>query len=206
MPISFPLALPASPAIRRVAFGGRAVVGVSASPFTLSQQVFAHAGQAWQASVSLPAMHRDEAGAWQAFFLSLNGREGTFLMGDQAAATARGDATGTPLVAGASQTGNSLDTDGWTNSITGILLAGDYFQLGSGSTARLHLVLNDADSDGAGAATLDIWPSLRTSPADTDPLVVASPAGLWRMDSNTPGWDLDEALFYGFDFTASEAL
>lgn len=206
MPIIFPLPLPAAPAVRRVTFGGRSVVGVSQSPFTLSAQVFPWAGQAWRAGVSLPVMQRNEAAPWQAFFLSLNGREGTFLMGDPFAATARGVATGTPLVAGASQAGNSLDTDGWTNSITGILLAGDYFQLGAGSTARLHLVLTDADSDGGGAATLDIWPSLRSSPGDDDPLVIASPVGQWRMVSNDPGWDTDEALLYGFDFVAEEAL
>jgi hypothetical protein len=127
-------------------------------------------------------------------------------MGDPAAATARGVASGAPLVAGASQTGDSLDTDGWTNSITGILLEFDYFQLGSGSMARLYAVLNDADSDGAGAATLDIWPSLRGSPGDDDPLIIAAPVGLWRMVSNDPGWDTDEALLYGFDFVAEEAL
>jgi hypothetical protein len=206
MPIVFPLALPASPEIRRVQFGGRSVVGASQSPFDLSEQVFPWAGRAWRASVALPVMVGAQAAPWRAFFASLNGREGTFLMGDPFNTTPRGVASGTPLVDGAAQAGSSLATKGWDNSVTGILLKGDYFQLGSGATARLYVVLNDADSDGAGLATLDIWPPLRASPADSEALVINSPAGLWRMATNILDWDTDEAALYGISFDAAEAL
>ncbi len=206
MAIVYPLVLPASPDIRRVRFGGRSVVGASGSPFDLSEQIFVWDGKAWRTGVALPVMAGAAAAPWRAFFASLNGREGTFLMGDPFNTTPRGIATGAPRVDGPAQTGNSLDTKGWTAGQTGILLQGDYFQLGSGATARLYVVLNDADSDGGGLATLDIWPSLRTSPADSDPLVTASPVGIWRLASNVQDWDTDEAALYGISFDAEEAL
>jgi hypothetical protein len=154
-------------------------------------------------------MIRANADEWNAWALKLNNREGTFLMGDPAAATPRGaakDTPGTPLVKGAGQTGNTLAIDGAPASVTGYLLAGDTIQLGSGSAARLYKVLEDADSDAGGNATLTVWPKLRSSPADNDAVTVSNAVGLWRLAANQSAWDTDEALIYGIRFQAVEAL
>lgn len=206
MAITFPIALPASPAPRAVRITQRSVVAVGASPFTLDEIVQAHPGQAWRLGVSLPPMKENLAEDFIAALLSLNGREGTFLYGDRTRAVPRGVATGTPLVAGAAQTGASLATDGWTASQTGILKAKDWLQLGSGATTRLHAVLADVDSDGAGAATIDIWPALRESPADGAPVTVNDTVGRWRLTAPGQEWGIDEALFYGLGFDANEAI
>ena len=118
-----------------------------------------------------------------------------------------GVATGTPLVNGASQnvtyanatagsttgaTSQSLVTDGWTNSTTGILKAGDVFTIagvyavnpvpGEGTTGKTVMpylqqftVLADADSGATtGPATLTISPAIIVSgPQQT---VSAAPA------------------------------
>ena len=98
-----------------------------------------------------------------------------------------GVATGTPLVNGAAQnvtwaasqdTGTqSLVTDGWTNSITGILLAGDVFTIAGVFAVnpvtkatlpflRQFVVTADADSGATtGPATLTISPPIITSGA-----------------------------------------
>lgn len=78
---------------------------------------------------------------------------------------------GTPVVNGAGQTGASLITDGWSNSITGVLKAGDIFTIAGmyavnpvtkQSTGRLQqfTVTADANSDGSGNSTLSISPSI----------------------------------------------
>lgn len=115
----------------------------------------------------------------------------------------RGVATGTPLINGAAQNvtyaaavGNgwsqTLATDGWTNSTTGILKAGDVFTIagvfavnpvpGEGSTGKVVMpylqqftVLADANSGATtGPATLTISPPIITSgPQQT---VSAAPA------------------------------
>ena len=205
MAISYPLALPTTAGIAKVRLTANDIVGISQSPFTAAQQVYKYPGQFWEADITLPPMKRADAEYWVAFLLKLNGPFGTFLLGDPLGATARGVATGTPLVKGGSQTGNELITDGWTAGQTGILRAGDYIQLGSGATAQLYKVLDDANSDGSGNATFTIWPSLRSSPADNAAITVTNTAGNFRLTTQ-PSWDIDEASIYGMTFGAREAL
>jgi hypothetical protein len=202
MAIAYPLSLPDVTSFESARMTARSVVGVSKSPFTGAQQVQKHQGQWWEFEAKLVPMARANAEAWLSFIISLNGMQGTFLLGEPLGATARGIATGTPLVKGASQTGNSLITDGWTASQTGILKAGDYFQLGTGSSSKLYKVLADANSDGSGNATFDIFPSINTAVADDSAIVVSSAKGLFRLASNEMGFDLQQAQNYGISFSA----
>ena len=202
MAITYPLSLPDATSYRSARMTARSVVGVTRSPFTGSQQVQKHQGQWWEFEAALAPMARASAEGWIAFLLSLNGQQGTFLLGDPLGSTVRGVGTGTPLVKGASQTGNSLITDGWTASQTGILKAGDYFQLGSGSSSKLYKVLADANSDGSGDATFDIWPSINTAVDNNSALTISSAKGAFRLASNEMGFDLQQAQQYGLAFSA----
>lgn len=205
MAISYPVTFP-SLGIRNMTIRARSVVGISTSPFTGQQQVYQHQGQWWEAEVTMPPMKRADAEQIAAFLLKMNGVYGTFLLGDPLNTAPRGVGTGTPLVKGGSQTGNSLATDGWTAGQTGILKAGDWLQIGTGSDTRLYKVLSDANSDGSGNATFDIWPSLRSSPADNATIYVNSTKGQWRLSSNATEYNIDEAATYGFTFACVEAL
>ena len=205
MPISYPLNFPAV-GIRNVTIRARTVVGLNSSPFTGQQQVYKHQGQWWEMEVTLPPMKRADAEQVAAFLVKLNGRFGTFTFGDPLNTAPRGVGTGTPLVNGAGQTGTDLVTDGWTPDTTGILKAGDWIQLGTGSSSRLHKVLDDVNSDGSGNATLTLFPDLRTSPADNAAITVSSPKGLWRLAANEVDYSIDEASIYGMTFACVEAL
>lgn len=205
MAYTYPLTFP-SIGIKSINIRARTVVGASVSPFTGQQQVYKHQGQWWEMEVTMPPMKRDEAEQVAAFLLKMNGKYGTFLLGDPANTSPRGVGTGTPLVSGGSQTGDQLLTDGWTPSTTGILKAGDWIQLGTGSATRLYKVLDDVDSDLAGEATLNIFPSLRQSPANDAEVVVSSPKGQWRLATNETNFSIDEASIYGITFACVEAL
>lgn len=206
MAISYPLALPTVTQIRNISFRQINAVAYEQSPFTFAGQAQAGAGQMWGADMMLPPMRRAEAVVWVAWLTSLRGQFGTFTMGDQMGATAIGSAGGSPVVKGASQTGQDLNIDGATVSQTGWLKAGDYIQLGSGATATLHQVLVDADSDGSGDVTLTLWPSVRTAPADDAVVTVASAVGRWRLAGNETSWSVSEASLYGISFSAIEAI
>lgn len=206
MAITYPLSLPNITSYESARMTGKSIVGVSRSAFTGQQQVQKHQGQWWEFEGKLIPMSRANAEAWIAFFMSLNGMQGTFLLGDPLATSPRGVGTGTPLVNGASQTGNSLITDGWTASQTGILKAGDYFQLGSGLSSKLYKILADANSDGSGNATFDIWPSINTAVANDTALVVTSAKGLFRLGSNEMPFELSQVQKYGLSFSALEVL
>ena len=206
MAITYPLSLPTNKGLAKIRLTANNVVGISQSPFTAKQQIYKYTGQFWEAEISLPPMKRADAEYWISFLLKLNGAYGTFLLGDPNGGTARGVATGTPLVNGGSQSGNELVTDGWTNSTTGILKAGDYIQLGSGASSQLYKVLDDVNSNGSGEATLTVWPDLRTSPSDNAAITVSNAKGAFRLSSNSQAWDINEATFYGMTFAAREAL
>jgi hypothetical protein len=205
MAITYPLSLPTITGIANIVMTARNSVAVATSPFTLTTQVMQHQGSRWEASVTLPPMKRASAEEWIAFLISLNGAYGTFLLGDPMGATARGSAStaaGTPLVNGGSQTGSTLNIDGAPNNATGYLKAGDYIQVGT----NLYKVLADANSNGSGQVSLDIWPSLRSSPADNAAVVVASAKGLFRLSSSDASFSIDNASVYGINFSAVEAI
>lgn len=343
MAIIFPVAFPSAPAPRSVVWRPQSVVAITESPFSLSQQVQAHQGQRWVVEMDFPPMTRAQAEEFTAFILSLNGREGTFLLPAFGGKTPRGPATGSPVVSGASQTGQVLNVTGWTttelvtngrfttdlsswtidldgstggtivwdagmmkltqgsnsvwigawqaitltkgliysvggdriavsgggecrigvatfNTIDGSLpdlaalvftgtetggkratfrapstgtfymritegsaptnsssvdsmsvrraplLLGDYFQLSSGATARLHKLMKDAPIDIGGLGPLDIWPRLRESPTDASALIVQTPTGLFRLAQNENPWDINTALHFGISLVAMEAL
>jgi len=122
--------------------------------------------------------------------------------------------TGTPLVDGVSQNTTyalskdtqtqTLDTEGWTASQTGILKAGDVFTINDVysvnartkvSTGNLcqFTVMEDADSDGSGDAELTISPPIITSgpyqtvdaaPANDAPITVKTGTGAAQYRQN----------------------
>lgn len=206
MAISYPLTLPSHTGIAQINFRAINTVGMSMSPFTYAQQVVAHSGQRWEADITLPRMKRADAEQWIAWLVSLRGQLGTFTLGDPTGATPRGSAGGTPVVNGADQVGGTLAIDGCTASQTGWLKAGDYIQLGSGTTATLHKVLQDADSDGSGNVSLDIWPYIRSAPTDGSTVVTSNAVGKFRLASNEQNWGINEASIYGLTFGAVEAI
>lgn len=206
MSITYPLTLPTAPAPKNVEWLPRSVVAATLSPFTMQQQVQAHQGQMWEVKFALPSMTDASARAWIATILALNGRQGTFLFGDSVLKAPRGSAGGTPLVNGASQTGQALITDGWPTSINGVLLKGDWIQLGTGATQRVYSVLNDVNSNGSGQATIDIWPRLRESPADNAALTLTATKMTMRLKDNKMDWSVNTAKHYGFEIEAVEAI
>lgn len=354
MPLTYPLALPSN-GIRNITFRARSAVGTAVSPFTGKRQTYPWPLQMWEADVTLPPMKRADAESWVAFLVGLNGKEGTFTMGDPAntlprdgglsaalistapaianggfetagagapdvlanwtestfgtsaiardtvdfnsgAASCRFDVDGSNsdvaviqyvlapgfryrvsfhakasaagatlkfgdtsaadittvlttswaaysgtftavnslfyfgrasaageslwiddvqvhgldtyggLVMGAAQTGGDLITDGWLASQTNIMSAGDWLQIGTGSGARLHKVLQGANSNASGEATLLLWPKLRASPADNAAVIVQNPVGLFALADNERQWSIDEAKMYGISFSAVEVL
>ncbi len=206
MSVTYPLDWPSYVNPTSCTFKATAVVGVSTSPFTLASQVQVWPGRRWTASVTMPNMSGRYARAFYSFLVKLNGKQGTFLFGDPSATTPNGTALGTPLVNGEDQTGKSLITDGWTVNQDELLLAGDYIQLGTSSNARLYMVTSDASSDSDGAATLEIWPPLYTSPDDDQNIFTQTCQAPFRLTSNEITVDLSLPDIHAFSFDIEEAL
>jgi len=204
MTITYPLDLPTSFGASEFTIDLISAVSVSESPFSFAQQVQEHPGEAWEINFVLNLLNRDQAEAYNAFLLSLAGRVGSFTMAIPGSETPRGVATGTPLVKGAGQTGRSLIVDGFTISTTGILKAGDWIQLGTGLSTRLHKVLADVNSNGSGEVTLDLAPKIVTAPADNTTVVVTNAKGLFRLKSNSNPVNIKPPNQHSVQFSARE--
>jgi hypothetical protein len=199
MAIAYPLTLPTITGIRNVDFRAVNAVAYSASPFTFAGQAHAYPGQMWQAEITLPAMHRSTAETWISFLMSLRGQYGTFLLGDPRACALRGTAESCTVTGSSgANTVSAVVPNGET------LLAGDYIQLGTGSSATLHKVLVDYMGTGA-AADLEIWPALRASVSSAS-ATLSNAVGVFRLASNETGWSSNELANYGITFAAREAI
>ena len=207
MTISYPLSIPTYPnasGVERLAWTNFNAVALLRSPYTFQTQVQEHSGQLWAADVDIAvSTDRRKIEPWIVFLSSLMGPKGTFLMGDPSAKTPMGSAAGSPQVNLAGQTGNTLNTKGWTASQANVLIAGDYIQIGN----RLYKVLANASSNGSGLATLDIWPRLRESPPNNTPIVTSNAKGLFRIaDSEVRTQEVDRERVYSVSFSMVEAI
>lgn len=201
MAVSYPIAMPSVGGFQAVRFGLHSNTTVHTSPFTGEEQVLERAGARWVAEFSLIPMVEADADEWKAFFLRLKGRRGTFDGYDPAKRSPRGTIAGTPLVAGASQTGSELICDGFNAGDT--VKAGDYFSVGG----RFHMNTADGTADGGGNLTMDIAPALRESPSDNAALTFTNPTVTMRLASDQLGmWDVSAPLIYGLAFQAIEDI
>lgn len=197
---------PATPNFQKAKFSLRSNTSLFASPLNRSSQTLELPGAVWMADLTLPPIQdAAQRAAWRSFLVQLRGQAGRFYLGDPQGKVARGTPTGTPLVTGASQTGASLTTDGWT-ALTTVLKAGDYFSFTGGSRTELKMVTVDATSDAGGNATLTFEPPIRNSPADNAALTVSAATCIMMLTDDTVGWDEAEASVWGFAFSAVEAL
>lgn len=113
---------------------------------------------------------------------------------------------GTPLVAGASQTGTSIDVDGFPTSTTDVVRAGDVVRFAG--LDGVYRITADASSDGAGAATLSIIPTIPAggSPADNAALTLSSVEYTVYISGYEPGQATPNNFLTGLSVTFREAL
>lgn len=180
----------------------------SVSPFTFRQQVYQFPGKRWEGQVKFKPTRGIDAGILKAFLADLQGQFGTFLYGDPdyLAKGPQGALGGTPLVKGASQTGNTLLIDGASNSITNWGRKGDYFQLGTGLSSRLYMLTQDVNSNGSGEVTLVFQPPLRSSPSDNQAVTFAGAKGVMRATNNNGEWQSNMSSVQETSLTFVEAI
>jgi len=163
-------ALPTSPAPERVRIKSYTPTFVSTA-HSLKRDARSRGAQRWHLIAEYPEhMTCAELAPIFAFLVKQRGQYETFTFTPPVFEDARGIATGTPLVDGASQTGRSIATKGWTASQTGILAAGDFVKFAGDD--KVYMQVDDVNSDGSGDATLTIEPALITSPADEAAITV----------------------------------
>jgi len=128
-------------------------------------------GQYFKMTAGFPPMTRAQFAPIHAFVLKQRGQYESFQVIPPVVNAGLGSPAGTPLVNGADQTGRTIVTDGWNNSIV-IFKAGDYLKFANHD--KVYTVTADVTSSGAGAATIAIEPALITSPATDSAITYTS--------------------------------
>lgn len=173
------------------------------SPFNGATQTIELMGARWKASYTTAPMTVAQAAELKAFLVKLRGSANTFYAYDPDAKTGRGTLTGTPLVKGGGQTGNSLLIDGATTGVTGWIKAGDYFTV----NGELKMCIADANSNGSGEVTITFEPSLRSAPADNDPVTVSTATcEMMLIDDDQAQWDSNQNKLAQITFSGIEKL
>lgn len=158
-----------------------------ASPLSGSVQTASRSGSRWKITLNFINLTAANRHTMRGFLASLNGKTHRFTVHDHSIAL-RGTVAGTPLVNGASQTGNTIITDGWTSGDN--LTNGDMI----GLDGELKIVTADI-SETAGAMTISFQPEIHTSPANNSSVVTTNPTGIFMLLpdavswSNVPGQD-----------------
>jgi hypothetical protein len=201
---TLPLNPPSTPGYTDSEFGVSYAVAQTRSPFTFQRQVQEHQGAMWRATLTLPPMARAQAEQWIAFLLSCNGRKNPFLLGDPDGKVNRGSWTGgttAGTVAGAATT--MVVRMGGTK----VAAAGDYFQSGTGTLARLHKLIENCTAATSGTGTLSFTPPIREAIGSGVALTLGTAKGAFCLADNDQGmWTADKCSRYGLSFSCEEAF
>jgi len=167
---------------------------------SMKRQARTSNAQRWGLQFSWNAASRAVFMQFYAFLLSQRGQADTFTTTMPGHTAPQGTWAGAPVVAGASQTGRTVNLSGFTASQTGIAKAGDLVQF-AGST-KVYMVTADANSSGTGTATISIEPALVASPANLAAVATSNIAFTVALASDT----VDTALGAGDTYSWSIAM
>lgn len=169
---------------------------------SLKRQTRSRGAHMWQIEFRYGVMTRATMAPLWAFLVDRDGRSGSFTV-KVPSMTPQGTVAGTPRVNGASQTGRSIITDGWTAG-SAIYKAGDWIQFDGDD--KVYMVTADATADGSGNATISIFPSLRRSPND-NASVITDPYFTVTLASDITAVDISQCLHsIGFTVELLESL
>lgn len=109
---------------------------------------------------------------------------------------------GFPIVYGGAQAGQSLALAGFNAGY--MVRSGQMFSIVTGGQRFLYASTSDVTADGAGRATVQIWPPLRRSPSANDVCEFAVPLIEGALSGNEKGWTDERAHTVGLQLTISE--
>lgn len=172
---------------------------VFTSPLSKSVQTIETPAVRWRVSFMLENLSQADSVLLEALLLQLRGASGRVALHHFARPSPRGTLTGTPLVKGAGQTGNSLLIDGCTVGAT--LLAGDFI----GVNGELKMLVAAATASGSGEMTLFFEPPLRAAPADNAAITLVKPTATFKLEQDEGKLTYIPAMLSNIPFSFVEA-
>ena len=200
MAISYPLTPPAGIRISSLRFSAISAVARNISPFTFSSQSYNWTGTMLSGDVECPPMNRADAEELIGFLIMA--ARGTFYFRDYANGTQRGNMSSNPQLDGAHAANTTTITiDGGSGSWA----VGDYIQLGTASSSKLHKITK-VNGTLPTALSYEIFPLLRTAYPDDAAIYYTDAVGVFRLGTTSCDWSIDTAKKYGLNFSIFEAI
>lgn len=169
-----------------------------------SRQVQLLPGARWKTSIQFaPQLYSQNAKAWRAFFVNLDGIAQTFKVFPE---PGERPIMGNPRVNGAGQTGSTLNIKTLTNPIgTPFADVGDWISLPLPTKGyQLLMLIAVSNTDGSGNAPVIVRPQLRESPANHAVIEARRPYAEMALADDTIGWERDVMRNHTFNFDAQE--
>lgn len=216
---TYPLTLPSTIAPVSSSFRLQRATAITQSPFTGKTRAYQYEKAVWKATISYPPMSNRQANEFRAFLINLQGRFGTFKMGDPDRVSPTGNIVTSGDVASGSQkmiistasvgaesiTGNWFSfKSGWpTNGVTDGLFAGDMISINN----QLYMVTDNVNTFNNYSVTINIQPALKTAISASFTLDFEVPQhGIWRLDTDEIGWDSNHMKNHGISFSCTEVI
>lgn len=139
---------------------------------SLKRQTRTRGAQRWGMQFSWDSINRDMFAPLQAFSMAQQGQSGTFTVTVPGYTVPQGTWSGSPVVNGAGNVGQTVVIRGLAASQPAAAKAGDVIKF-SGHT-KVYMVTADAASDGSGSSTLTIIPALVAAVSDGEALTVSN--------------------------------
>lgn len=171
---------------------------------SLKRQARTSNAQRWGLQFSWNATSRAVFMQFYAFLLSQRGQSDTFTTTMPGHTAPQGSWAGAPVVAGAGQTGRTVNLSGFTINQTGVAKAGDLVQF-AGHT-KVYMVTADANSSATGTATVSIEPALMTSPANLAALATSNIPFTVALASDTVDTALGASDTYSWSIAMIEVF
>ena len=164
------------------------------------------AGQYFSMTATFPPMTRAQFAPIDAFVMKQRGQYETFTLVLPVLSTGLGSPAGTPLVNGASQTGRSIITDGWSTADTvAIFKAGDYLKFAN--HGKVYKVTADVSShETLGTATIAIEPALITSPVNDSAITHTNVPFLVSLTTGVQSFATGTSGLFSYEVDFAEAL
>lgn len=199
------VSMPDKPGLRSFEPTAMDAASAVSSPYTGEQQIQWWPGaDLFSAICTLPPLSTCDADEWISSLLACRGMLNGFMLGDPSKLRPRGGVTSasTPVVSGAGNVAGATTilTRGWKPNQFRLLLPRDYLQVGY----RLHPNLSVVNSDDSGNATLSVWPSLRETLIDGQPIILNRPKGLFRLATNQRKWSSEYTRLTSLSFPIRE--
>ena len=206
MGYTYPLTLPTSPGIVSGTLKLVRAQSRSISPFTFATQIQIYPGEQWKGNFELPRMTQAQIAEWESTILKLRGMQGTFLW--SMPTSNRGS-----LLAGVggvnaesfTSDGYGVNTSGWQNSKTGVLLKGDWIQF---SNYEYKKVVENVNSGVSGLAVVYFESAIRDDSiaGSSSAINITTPQGKFRLSAPEFEINYDVAQKFGMSIVFEEDI